>query len=182
MTVYILLIIGLSLSIFSTSMLLNVENCLSEKENFRSILILSVGQGLMLLLGYGIGSLMAPLLSDNQQLYSLLIFILVGGKIVFESFRIKYKFKVFQLKSWRDLTLLALGKGFHAMFVGLALIAVVYPIKTLTTLLVGSSIIFSLLGIQAGKKWGRFSLANLAELLGGVLILIAAILFMVNEY
>ncbi|MFA8451037.1 MAG: manganese efflux pump [Bacteroidales bacterium] len=182
MTIIILLTLGLALGMFSSSMLLNVENCFSDKENFKAILVFGIGQGVLLYLGNLVGNALTYFFTSYEGLIGIIIMVLVAFKMIYESFRIRFKFKVFQIKKNADLFLLALAKGFHAFFIGIASLNLIFPIVNFAFLLIGFSILFSLLGIQAGRKWGRFSLANLAELLGGIFILISAIIFGFQYY
>lgn len=156
---------------FSTTLLLNIENCFNEKENFFSIMILAIGQGIMFYIGWLIGQGLEGMLVSYSKIISFILFALIGIKMIMESFNRKYKGKVFKLDTKNAIAFLSLGKGINALIIGIAFLSLNHSGFNTALLLIGISIILALFGIQAGKKSARYSLGNLAELIGGLLIL-----------
>lgn len=170
----LLLAIALSMDAFAVSIGLG-----SKQKSHPMFLALmasvyfGVFQGLMPLIGYLGGKGMLGWVESYAPLVSFLLLVLIGGKMIFESFSEGIEEDLTKV-THRVLLTLAIATSIDAMAAGFALTLLNINPFLACFIIAATTFIFSYLGVFIGVKSGTW-LESKAEFLGGVVLIMIGI-------
>lgn len=169
-----LLAIALSMDAFAVSI------GLGSKHNVKTLSLallagayFGVFQAIMPLIGYLGGKGLLGWVEDYAPWVAFGLLLLIGGKMVYESFAEGIEEDITRI-THRVMLLLAIATSIDAMAAGFALTLLeVSPV--IACLLIGiTTFLFSIIGVYIGDRSGTW-LENKAELLGGIVLILIGI-------
>jgi putative Mn2+ efflux pump MntP len=167
----LLLAIALSMDAFAVSIGLGSK----QKSNPTSLALISgvyfgLFQGLMPLIGYLGGKGMLVWIEDYAPLVSFLLLVLIGGKMIFESFSEGIEEDIAKI-THRVLLMLAIATSIDAMAAGFVLTLLDINLFLACFIIGITTFLFSYIGVFIGIKSGTW-LESKAEFLGGVVLIL----------
>jgi putative Mn2+ efflux pump MntP len=173
-TEVLLLAIALSMDAFAVSIGLGSK----QKSNPNSLALLAavyfgLFQGLMPLIGYLGGKDLLGLVAEYAPMVAFLLLVLIGGKMIFESFSEGIEEDLTKI-THRVLLTLAIATSIDAIAAGFALMLLnVNPF--VACFIIGvTTFLFSYVGVFIGVKSGTW-LESKAEFLGGIVLILIGI-------
>lgn len=182
MTIYELLLIGISLSAdaFSVAVCRGLE---MKKVNYKHALVISLFfggfQALMPLIGYLIGFAFKDLVQSVDHWIAFGLLALIGGNMIFESIKAKKQDEVnvntnYDKLNLKRLLIMAIATSIDALAIGVTLAfsgANIY----LAIMIIGViTFILSFLGVVIGNKIGN-KLEGKAEIIGGIVLMLIGV-------
>ncbi len=170
-TTLILIAVGLSLDALAVSVL-----CGATVRNMPLTGALTVAasfgafQAAMPVVGWLAGTRFMDTMKNADHWIAFALLAGVGGKMVFESFQLREERKRFDPLSPPTLLMLSVATSIDALAVGFSLSLLNVAIAMPAVLIGTVTFTFSLLGIQAGRRFGHF-FENTLELAGGVVLI-----------
>jgi putative Mn2+ efflux pump MntP len=173
MEVYVLILIAIGLSIDSFAVSVSCGIILNEitfKKALRIAFSLAIFQALMPLIGWFIGKEIAFLIKDFDHWIAFGLLVLIGAKMLYESFKTEELDKKMNPLELKVLLGLSLATSIDALIVGVSF-SVTEINLWLTILIIGFTTgLFSMLGILFGKKTG-LAFGKKMEILGGLILI-----------
>lgn len=167
----LLLALALALDAFAVSVASSSSGRISDKRaSFRLSFHFGLFQALMPIIGWSIGSGVSKVVEDFDHWIAFTLLLLVGLKMIHESFNAEDSKKDFNPSKGWTLIILSLATSIDALVVGFSLALlnteIIYP-----SILIGIvTSALSLLGINLGKSFGnRFG--KKMEITGGLIII-----------
>ena len=169
-TIFILAF-GLSFDSFAVSVTsgLNVPR-IRFFEAVKMASVLAVFQGGMPVLGWLFGSSVKPLVAPIDHWIAFGLLLLVGGKMIVESFASSEDKKIKDPLRLRVILLLALATSIDALAVGFSFSIYLDKIFWAIFIIAGITFIASMTGILIGKKTGP-KINKYAEIIGGFILI-----------
>ncbi len=169
----ILIIVFLSIQVFPVAVGINVEG--KAGKAIILILVLSFVQVLTYWLGLLLGESFMYLMDNFRGAVFFIGFLLVGIRMLMETFNIRKGERTYSIESIGHVTLASLAQGINTFLVGLLFYYVSFDEKFSLLLLLTLTVIVSIVGIL--MKPGKLTLAfaSLLYAIGGLIMLISAV-------
>ena len=124
--------------------------------------------------GHRLGGLLQPMFGGMEQFVAIFILLFIGSKMILDARRRKPHSRVFDINKARVMVVLSIASGMDALLAGLALGMTGIRIYLAGILVTVSVFIFTIAGMAGGKNFG-LPYARTIAVIGGVLVLMAAI-------
>ncbi|MBP1628485.1 MAG: rane protein yebN [Holophagaceae bacterium] len=175
MLTYLVIAFGLSMDAFVVSVSSGI--CIPDMKAryaLRSALAFGLFQAFMPLIGWGLGGAFRGYIEGFDHWVAFGLLALVGGKMIYESFKIKdptCDIEVYKgVMSLRNLLVLAVATSLDALAVGLSYSVLHKPILFPALLIGVVTFLVSLVGCEFGKRIGA-KFERWAEIAGGLILL-----------
>ncbi|HUU18242.1 MAG TPA: manganese efflux pump MntP family protein [Sedimentisphaerales bacterium] len=166
----ILIAVGLAMDAFAVSIVSgSVYQQLHIRHALRMAVFFGGFQAFMPLIGSLAGMSVKDYIADYDHWVAFGLLAAVGGKMIYESFKIKSAEKNLDPSNVLVLLVLALATSIDALAIGITLSLIVSSI-TVAVIIIGLvTFVLSYLGVFIGKKFGHF-FENKIEALGGLIL------------
>jgi putative Mn2+ efflux pump MntP len=166
----IVIAVGLAMDAFAVSIVSgSVYQQLHVRHALRMAVFFGGFQAFMPLIGSLVGMSVKDYIADYDHWVAFGLLAAVGGKMVYESFKIELAKKNLDPSNVLVLLILALATSIDALAIGITLSLIVSSI-TVAVIIIGLvTFVLSYLGVCIGKKFGHF-FENKIEALGGIIL------------
>jgi putative Mn2+ efflux pump MntP len=166
-----LIAVGLAMDAFAVSIVSgSVYQQLHVRHALRMAVFFGGFQAFMPLIGSLAGMSVKDYIADYDHWVAFGILAAVGGKMIYESFKIKSVSGNFDPSNILVLLVLAIATSIDALAIGITLSLIVGSI-TIAVIIIGLvTFVLSYLGVFIGKKFGHF-FENKIETLGGIILI-----------
>ena len=127
----------------------------------------------MLILGWLVGRTVVEFIADYDHWIAFGLLTAVGGKMIYESFKIKDAEKKFDPTSLITLLALAVATSIDALAVGITLSLIAKSIILAVIIIGVVTFVLSYIGVAIGKRFGHFFESKIEVFGGAILIAIA---------
>jgi putative Mn2+ efflux pump MntP len=164
--------IGLSADCFAVALSISISHAgLSLRKYFRFPIAFGLFQAIMLILGWLAGRTIVEFISSYDHWFAFALLVIIGGKMIWESFHEKEEGAGKDINKWFTLLALSVATSIDSLAVGLS-----YAFLDVDILLAGVitgliSFIVPLIGYYIGKKVGEL-VGKRAEIAGGVILIL----------
>ncbi len=167
----IVIAVGLAMDAFAVSIVSgSVYQQLHVRHALRMAVFFGGFQAFMPLIGSLAGMSVKDYIADYDHWVAFGLLAAVGGKMIYESFKIKSAEKNSDPSNVLVLLVLALATSIDALAIGITLSLIVSSI-TIAVIIIGLvTFVLSYLGVFIGKKFGHF-FENKIEALGGLILI-----------
>lgn len=167
----IIIAVGLAMDTFAVSIVSgSTYKQLNIKHAFRMALFFGGFQAFMPLVGSLAGFTVKSYITGYDHWVAFGILAAVGGKMIYESFKIKAAQENLDPSNILILLVLAVATSIDALAVGVTLSFFGVPIGTAVTIIGLITFVLSWLGVFIGKRFGHF-FENKIEALGGLILI-----------
>jgi putative Mn2+ efflux pump MntP len=167
----IVIAVGLSMDAFAVSIVSgSVYRQLHVKHALRMAVFFGGFQALMPLIGSLAGLSAKDYIADYDHWVAFGILGAVGGKMIYESFKIKSVEDNFDPANIFVLLVLSVATSIDALAVGLTLSLITQSIAAAVAVIGLTTFILSYLGVLIGKRFGHF-FENKIEIVGGLILI-----------
>jgi putative Mn2+ efflux pump MntP len=167
----IIVAVGLAMDTFAVSIVSgSTYKQLNIKHAFRMALFFGGFQAFMPLVGSLAGLTVKSYITGYDHWVAFGILAAVGGKMIYESFKLKAAQKNLDPSNILILLALAVATSIDALAVGVTLSFFGVPIGTAVTIIGLITFMLSWLGVFIGKRFGHF-FENKIEALGGLILI-----------
>lgn len=175
MEIFVLIIIGISLSMdaFSLSLLYGT---VIKKQNIKILsIIVGIYHFIMPLLGMFVGKKIISLLPISTNMVVFIVLFLIGVEMIVESFKEEKELKTINLL---EMLLFGFAVSIDSFSLGLGLRAI-YDNPYIAALIFSlSSMIFTFFGLKLGKFINK-KIGSISTLIGGITLVIVGIMYIV---
>lgn len=175
MEIFVLIIIGISLSMdaFSLSLLYGT---VIKKQNIKILsIIVGIYHFIMPLLGMFVGKKIISLLPISTNMVVFIVLFLIGVEMIVESFKEEKELKTLNLL---EMLLFGFAVSIDSFSLGLGLRAI-YDNPYIAALIFSlSSMIFTFFGLKLGKFINK-KIGSISTLIGGITLIIVGIMYIV---
>lgn len=175
MEIFVLIIIGISLSMdaFSLSLLYGT---VIKKQNIKILsIIVGIYHFIMPLLGMFVGKKIISLLPISTNMVVFIVLFLIGVEMIVESFKEEKELKTINLL---EMLLFGFAVSIDSFSLGLGLRAI-YDNPYIAALIFSlSSMIFTFFGLKLGKFINK-KIGSISTLIGGITLIIVGIMYIV---
>ena len=175
MEIFVLIIIGISLSMdaFSLSLLYGT---VIKKQNIKILsIIVGIYHFIMPLLGMFVGKKIISLLPISTNMVVFIVLFLIGVEMIVESFKEEKELKTINLL---EMLLFGFAVSIDSFSLGLGLRAI-YDNPYISALIFSlSSMIFTFFGLKLGKFINK-KIGSISTLIGGITLIIVGIMYIV---
>jgi manganese efflux pump family protein len=126
-------------------------------------------QGLMPVIGWLLGLSFMDYIKNVDHWVAFGIFVLIGGKMIFESFKDTAEKKTVNIQKALIIIVLAIATSIDALVVGMSFVFLSISIVKATIIIGVITFLVTLPGFYTGKKFGS-AYGKKAELLGGLVL------------
>ncbi len=151
------------------------------RQAMKAAAILAAIQGLMPLIGWLIGTQTKNLISSFDHWIGFGLLAIVGGRMVYEGFKKKKDRDEFNPFAPMVLITLAIASSIDALVVGVSFALINANIFITVAIISILTFVMVTLGILIGKRKGKL-LGDRMEILGGVILILIGISFLVINY
>ncbi len=176
----ILIASGISLYIFSVALKTSMVRCQSYTGMLKTSLSFALTQGLLFSLGWYISISLVGWIPSFAQPLGMIVFFLLGTKIILLAADKKSDPALFDVSRLNILLLLSIATATNGFIAGLGTGLIQIALVPAAYILSGLTFLFSLSGIVTGKTSGKFTLAFYIQIGGGMIILLAGILLLLD--
>ncbi len=167
----IVIAVGLAMDAFAVSIVSgSVYQQLHVKHALRMAVFFGGFQAFMPLIGSLVGMSVKDYIADYDHWVAFGLLAAVGGKMIYESFKIKSAEKNLDPSNVLVLLVLALATSIDALAIGITLSLIVSSIAIAVIIIGLVTFVLSYLGVCIGKKFGHF-FENKIEALGGIILI-----------
>ncbi|MFZ2633812.1 MAG: manganese efflux pump MntP family protein [Desulfosalsimonadaceae bacterium] len=177
----IMIAVGLAMDAFAVSIAAGTSGRLAGKRaTFRLSFHFGLFQAVMPLIGWYVGVHIAHLIESFDHWVAFALLLLVGGRMIMASFQSETETFDKDPSRGFSLVLLSVATSIDALAVGLSLaminISIWYPCLIIGIITAGLSVV----GIRAGKYFGK-KLGSRMELIGGVILILIGLKILVSH-
>ncbi len=166
----IVIAVGLAMDAFAVSIVSgSVYQQLHVKHALRMAVFFGGFQAVMPLIGSLVGMSVKDYIADYDHWVVFGLLAAVGGKMIYESFKIKSAEKNLDPSNVLVLLVLALATSIDALAIGITLSLIVSSIAIAVIIIGVVTFVLSYLGVCIGKKFGHF-FENKIEAVGGLVL------------
>jgi len=167
----IVIAVGLAIDAFVVSIVSGgAYKQLHVKHALRIAVFFGGFQAIMPLIGSLAGLSVKDYITDYDHWVAFGLLSAVGGKMIYESFKIKSVEENFDPSNILVLLVLALATSIDALAIGITLSLIVSSIAVAVIIIGLVTFVLSYLGVCIGKKFGHF-FENKIEALGGIILI-----------
>lgn len=176
MSIYIILVIAVSLSMdaFSLSLAYGTLN-LEKKYIKRLATIVGIYHFFMPLIGLSMGNILLKIIPINSDIIVFIVLTFIGIEMIIDSFHKEENIKIMTLK---ELILFGLAVSIDSFSVGIGLKAISNNYLLCVTIFSLSSFIFTYLGLQLGTKIHNL-IGKISTIIGGIVLIIVGIMYII---
>lgn len=174
MSLYITLVIAVSLSMDAFSLALAYGTLNLEKKYIRKLsLIVGIYHFFMPLIGLKIGNLLLKIIPIDPNIIVLIVLIFIGLEMIIDTFTKDEEIKIMSLK---ELLLFGLAVSIDSFSVGIGLEAISNNHILSVTIFSLTSFIFTYLGLLLGKKINNL-IGKISTIIGGIVLIVVGIMY-----
>lgn len=163
--------IGLAMDAFAVSIVSGAAyRQLHVKHVLRIALFFGGFQAFMPLIGSLAGLTLKEYIADYDHWIAFGLLTAVGGKMIYESFKIKEAEKKFDPTNLITLLALSVATSIDALAVGITLSLIAKSIIVAVIIIGAVTFVLSYIGVAIGKRFGHFFESKI-EVLGGVILI-----------
>ena len=167
----IVIAVGLAMDAFAVSIVSgSVYQQLHVRHAVRMAIFFGGFQAFMPLIGSLAGLSIREYIADYDHWVAFGLLAAVGGKMIYESFKIESAEKNLDPSNVLVLLILALATSIDALAIGITLSLLVSSIAVAVIIIGLVTFVLSYLGVFIGKKFGHF-FENKIEALGGIILI-----------
>jgi len=167
--------IGLAMDAFAVSITSGAAyKQLHLRHTLRMALFFGGFQAFMPLIGALAGLSFREYIADYDHWIAFIILAAVGGKMIYESFKITETEKNFSPTNILVLLVLSVATSIDALAIGITLSLVAASIVTAVTVIGLVTFVLSYLGVMIGKRFGHI-FENKIEAFGGIILIILGV-------
>ena len=167
--------IGLAMDAFAVSIASGAAyKQLHLRHTLRMALFFGGFQAFMPLIGALAGLSFREYIADYDHWIAFIILTAVGGKMIYESFKITETEKNFSPTNILVLLVLSVATSIDALAIGITLSLVAASIVTAVTVIGLVTFVLSYLGVMIGKRFGHI-FENKIEAFGGIILIILGV-------
>jgi len=167
--------IGLAMDAFAVSITRGAAyKQLHLRHTLRMALFFGGFQAFMPLIGALAGLSFREYIADYDHWIAFIILAAVGGKMIYESFKITEAEKNFSPTNILVLLVLSVATSIDALAIGITLSLVAASIVTAVTVIGLVTFVLSYLGVMIGKRFGHI-FENKIEAFGGIILIILGV-------
>jgi putative Mn2+ efflux pump MntP len=167
----IVVAVGLAMDAFAVSIVSgSVYQQLHVRHALRMAVFFGGFQAIMPLIGSLAGMSVKDYIADYDHWVAFGLLAAVGGKMIYESFKIKSAEKNLDPSNVLVLLILALATSIDALAIGITLSLIVSSIAVAVIIIGLVTFVLSYLGVFIGKRFGHF-FENKIEALGGLILI-----------
>ena len=167
----IVIAVGLAIDAFAVSIVSgSAYKQLHVRHALRIAVFFGGFQAIMPLIGFLAGLSVKEYIADYDHWVAFGLLSVVGGKMIYESFKIKSVEENFDPSNVLVLLVLALATSIDALAIGITLSLIVSSIAIAVIIIGLVTFALSYLGVCIGKKFGHF-FENKIEALGGIILI-----------
>jgi putative Mn2+ efflux pump MntP len=171
LAIILIIAVGLAMDAFAVSVVSgSIYKRLHIKHAFRMAFFFGGFQSLMPLVGSLAGLSIKDYIADYDHWVAFVLLSAVGGKMIYESFKIKPNKENFDPSSIFVLLVLSIATSIDALAVGITLSLLQVSIATAVIIIGLVTFVLSYAGVFVGKKFGHF-FENKIEAAGGVILI-----------
>ncbi len=178
MIINILFILSLTFCIEVASTAFNADPDVSWGKNFFLVMSLSLGQGIMYILGHLLGNTFMHLFENISKIIVLVLCFMIAFRMVLDTLKIKNGKNLLLVFKKKQLVLLAIALGINTFIAGLMYNEPFLPLfGNLTPLfLVASSLLWGIVGISTKFSTVKLLVNSLVNFLAAASVLLTGIL------
>ncbi len=167
----IVIAVGLAMDAFAVSIVSgSVYQQLHVRHALRMAVFFGGFQAFMPLIGSLVGMSVKDYITDYDHWVAFGLLAAVGGKMIYESFKIESAEKNLDPSNVLVLLILALATSIDALAIGITLSLIVSSIAVAVIIIGLVTFVLSYLGVFIGKRFGHF-FENKIEALGGIILI-----------
>ena len=167
----IVIAVGLAMDAFAVSIVSgSVYQQLHVRHALRMAVFFGGFQAIMPLIGSLAGMSVKDYIADYDHWVAFGLLAAVGGKMIYESFKIKSAKKNLDPSNVLVLLILALATSIDALAIGITLSLITSSIAVAVIIIGMVTFVLSYLGVFIGKKFGHF-FENKIEAIGGLVLI-----------
>jgi len=171
--------VGLAMDAFAVSISSGIAIKKLNIKNFIKIgSFLGVFQGIMPVLGWSFGKFFSKYIENYSKWIAFFLLLLIGGKMIYESFIIKENEEEKDVLSMINLLFLAIATSIDALVVGITFSVLKIDIIKPAIIIGGVTFVMSVIGVYIGNKLGDL-FENKIEIVGGVILILIGIKILV---
>jgi putative Mn2+ efflux pump MntP len=171
----ILIAFGLAMDCFAVSITAGATNKnVSKKKTIEVAFFFGVFQGIMPVLGWLLGMSVKNYIESIDHWIAFAIFMLIGGKMIYESFGNSEEKKPLNIDKFWIIIALSIATSIDALIMGTSFVVLEVAIIKATIIIGSVTFLVSLMGIFVGKKSGYFW-GSRAERLGAIILMVIGI-------
>lgn len=170
-----LIAVGLAMDAFAVSIVSGAAyRQLKIRHALRMALFFGGFQAVMPLIGSLAGLTLKNHIAEYDHWIAFALLTAVGGKMIYESFKIKEAEKKLDPTSLITLVALAVATSIDALAVGITLSLITKSIILAVTIIGVVTFVLSYIGVAIGKRFGHFFESKI-ETLGGIMLITIAV-------
>jgi putative Mn2+ efflux pump MntP len=167
----ILIAFGLAMDCFAVSLTAGATNRnITKSKTIEIAIFFGVFQAIMPVIGWLLGLSVKKYIQNIDHWIAFGIFLLIGGKMILETFRKTEEKRTLNIDSFWVIIALSIATSIDALIVGTSFIFLKVSIIKAIIIIGSITFIVSLLGIFLGKRYGYFW-GNKAEWIGGLILI-----------
>jgi len=171
----VVIAVGLAMDAFAVSIVSGAAyRQLHVKHALRIALFFGGFQAIMPLIGSLAGLTLKGHIAEYDHWIAFGLLTGVGGKMIYESFKIKEAEKKFDPTSLVTLVALAVATSIDALAVGITLSLITKSIILAVAIIGAVTFVLSYIGVAIGKRFGHFFESKI-EILGGAILIAIAV-------
>ena len=172
----IIIAIGLAMDAFSVSV---ATGATYKKPRNRHAFMMAFAfggfQAIMPIVGWLAGLTLREYIKDYDHWVAFILLAFIGGKMIYESFKIKHVQEQSETLSAAMLLLLALATSIDALAVGITFSFLLAGSLAIAVIIIGlTTFVLSYAGFYIGKTFGRFFETSI-EAIGGIILIVIGI-------
>jgi len=165
---------------FAVSLVSGIQNCINLRETLKIAFFFALFQGIMPFFGWLLGDAFSQSLHSYNNYIAFSIFVLIGIKMIYDSLKGTPKNKNFIIDNLRVIIGLSIATSLDALIIGMSFGFFSINIFKIMLIIFVITFIFSILGVQIGKKYGHLLLGKKAEFVGGLILIGIGITQLIN--
>lgn len=179
MNIFVIIVIAFSLSMdaFSLSLVYGTLN-LRKKNIYQLSIIVGINHFFMPILGVLCGNKIFTLIPINNNLLVFLVLSVIGIEMIIETFKENDTIKIMNII---ELFLFGFAVSIDSFSIGISLSSITNNIYISSLIFSIVSMSFTYLGVVIGKKINNL-IGKISTLLGGVILIIIGIFYLINIF
>jgi manganese efflux pump family protein len=165
----ILIAFALTSTIFSLSLVANVQRCLTLFEKFRLASLFALLPAITLYFGYWIGILLRWFMRWTSEWIFIVLILIIGIRMISRSFKVSPEERTYKFGNFKVVFALSIALALPALMIGIGFAFTNVTIYSFLISMVVFGLVLSVSGMLIGKKTGKFEFGNKVVFLGGII-------------
>ena len=167
----LLIAVGLAMDAFAVATATGIQlPRVTFRHNFRLAWHFGLFQGMNTILGWTGGLAVRSLIDGVDHWIAFLLLLVIGGKMIYESFKIKSAGENPDPSNIIVLLILSVATSIDALAIGITLSIITSSIAIAVTIIGLITFVLSYIGVLIGKRFGHF-FENKIEAVGGLVLI-----------